>query len=58
VRRKRGLETQGDVFERLLKIIEEEKKNLKLPLSSSLEVPPAVQQTEDVELEPGEGSKG
>jgi len=35
VRRKRGLETQGDVFERLLKIIEEEKK--KLPKEYSAE---------------------
>ncbi len=46
--------TQGDVFERLLKIIEEEKK--KLPPSSSLEVPPAVQQPEHVELQQSEGS--
>jgi hypothetical protein len=52
LRRKRT----GDVFERLLKVIEEQKKILedgekKLPPSSSLELPPAVQQTEDVELE-------
>ena len=53
---------QSDVFERLLKIIEREKKIIeeeekkKLPPSSSLEVPPAVQQTEHVELEPSEGS--
>jgi hypothetical protein len=54
--------TQGDVFERLLKIIEKQKKIIeeeekkKLPPSSSLELPPAVQQTEHVELEPSEGS--
>jgi hypothetical protein len=53
LRRKRS----GDVLERLLKIIEQEKKNIeaaekkKLSPSPSLEVPPAVQQTEDVELE-------
>jgi hypothetical protein len=41
--------TQGDVFERLLKIIEEEEK--KLRPSFSLEVPPAAQQSEHVELE-------
>jgi hypothetical protein len=46
---------QGDVLERLIKIIEEEKK--KLPPSSSLKAPLApVQQTEHVELEPSEGS--
>jgi hypothetical protein len=53
LRRKRT----GDVFERLLKVIEEQKKIIeeeekkKLPPSPSLEVPPGVQQTEDVELE-------
>ena len=44
---------QGDVLERLIKIIEEEKK--KLP-PTSLEVPPAVQQPEHLEVEPSEGS--
>jgi hypothetical protein len=50
LRRKRT----GDVMDRLLKLIEEEKK--KLPPNSSLEVPPAVQPTEHLELEPSEGS--
>ena len=46
--------TQGDVFERLLKIIEEEKKRLP---SSDLKAPlVTVQQTERLELEPSEGS--
>ena len=54
---------KSDVFERLLKIMEEEKKKMieeekkKLPPSSSLEVPPELQQAEHVELEPGEGSE-
>jgi hypothetical protein len=57
LRRKRT----GDVLERLLKVIEKQKKIIeqekkKLPPSSSLEVPPAVQQPEQVELEPSEGS--
>ena len=52
LRRKRT----GDVFERLLKVIEKQKKILeegekKLLPNSSLEVPPAVQQPENVELE-------
>src|SRR5262249_4107964 len=53
LRRKRT----GDVFERLLKVIEKQKKIMeeedkkKLPPSSSLEVPPAVRQPEHVELE-------
>jgi hypothetical protein len=59
LRRKRT----GDVLERLLKVMEKQKKLLeqgekKLPPSSSLEVPPAVQQPEHAELEQSAGSKG
>jgi hypothetical protein len=52
LRRKRT----GDVLERLLKIVEEERKKLR-PRVSSLEVPPAVQQPEHVGLEQSESPK-
>jgi len=47
---------RADVLERLLKIVEEERKKLR-PRVSSLEVPPAVQQPEHVGLEQSESPK-